>query len=297
MTLNMLLRDWSFEPLVIVPLVLAGCLYWLGGRTPRGAARDWWRADCFYLGLVTIFVALEGPVDWFDGQLFWVHMLQHLMLIMVAAPLLVLGDPVMPFIRSSPLRPRRKVLKVVSRQSALKRAGHLVSSVATPWPVAIVFTLDLYLWHWSWLFNLTLQNQVIHDVEHVCFLVTALVLWSQVIDQKPLRAQMGYLHRAAYIVIVGAAGNLLAMYFVFAQRPLYTQYASLHPRPFGMGALMDQQLAGALMWVPVLFVFATAFAICLYKWLGEQERPERATEMLIPGYRLLDGSLSSDART
>jgi putative membrane protein len=311
---NILLHDWNFEPTVVVPLCVAALVYWLGDRSfrrnalsrqPGGDAfasvqshdtrsRPWWRAECFYGGLIVVFIALQSPVDWFDGQLFWVHMLQHLVLIMVAAPLIILGDPIMPYIRAWPLWPRRRALKLLTRQSWSQTAGRLIGWIASPWVAAIIFIADLYLWHWALLFNLTLQNQFIHDLEHVCFLGTALLFWSMVIDQRPVHLRMSYGERAVYLIVVGAADNMLAMFFVFATRPLYSQYASLSPRPFGMGAMLDQQLAGALMWVPVLFVFGIAIAVCLYKWLGADEG--MGQDMPIPAYRLLDGSLSTDVR-
>lgn len=278
--------------------MLTGVLYLLGLRTGRpGKPHPGWRSACFYAGLLTIFLALESPIDGLDGQLFWVHMVQHLLLIMVAAPLLVLGDPALPILRSSPLGPRRRVLKAVTTQSWTHRLASVTSRVASPWPAATIFLLDLYLWHWNLLFNLTLQNYAVHIVEHLCFLLTAVLLWSQVIEQRPVHLRLSYLQRAAYVVIVGAAGNLLAMYFVFTPQPLYSQYVRLSPRPFGMTALMDQQLAGALMWVPVLFVFAIAFSVLLYRWLGEEEALGSRAQPVAPAYRLLDGSLSTDSRS
>ena len=308
MSWNILIHDWSFEPLVVVPLCVAGLIYWLGDRAMRRTAlvrqtssgvpgdasslRPWWRADCFYAGLFVVFIALESPVDWFDGQLFWVHMLQHLLLIMVAAPLIVLGDPIMPFVRAWPLVSRRRTLKLLTKQSWSRPTERALGWLFSPWPAAVIFIADLYLWHWAVLFNLTLQNQIVHDLEHLCFLATALVFWSMVIDQRPVHLRMSYGQRAVYILVVGAAGNMLAMFFVFTTRPLYSQYADITPRPFGMGAMLDQQLAGALMWVPVLFVFGTAVAVCLYKWLGVADAD--AVDMPVPAYRLLDGSLSTD---
>ena len=296
MSWSILLNDWTFEPLIVGLLALAAVLYWLGEWTSnRATARALWRSLCFYLGLLAIFVALESPIDFLDGQLFWLHMMQHLLLIMVAAPLIILGDPVIPILRSSPLGPRRRFLRMVTTQSWSHRVAVAFSWVTSPWPAAVIFIADLYLWHWSYLFNLTLQNQTVHDLEHLCFLATALLFWSQVIEQRPLHIRMSYIQRAGYVVLVGAAGNLLAMYFVFATKPLYRQYADLSPRPFGMSAVTDQQLAGALMWVPVLFVFLAAFSVLAYKWLREDERRANdPREIVVPGYRLLDGSLSSD---
>jgi putative membrane protein len=291
-----LVNDWTFEPLVVGALALAAALYWMGEWTSnRATTRPVWRSLCFYAGLLAIFIALESPIDFLDRQLFWLHMMQHLVLIMVAAPLIILGDPAMPILRSSPLGPRRRFLRMVTTQSWSHRVAAAFAWITSPLPAAIIFIVDLYLWHWSYLFNLTLQNQTVHDLEHVCFLGTALLFWSQVIEQRPLHIRMSYIQRAVYVVLVGAAGNLLAMYFVFATKPLYQQYAGLSPRPFGMSALTDQQLAGALMWVPVLFVFLAAFSVLAYKWLGEDEElSSKPREMTVPAYRLLDGSLSSD---
>ncbi len=296
MSWNILVNDWSFEPLIIGALALAAVLYWLGEWTSnRARARPLWRSLCFYSGLLFIFIALESPIDFLDGQLFWLHMVQHLLLIMVAAPLIILGDPAIPILRSSPLGPRRRFLRMVTTQSWSHRVGVAFSWIASPIPAAIIFLVDLYLWHWSYLFNLTLQNQTVHDLEHLCFLATALLFWSQVIEQRPMHMKMSYIQRAGYVVLVGAAGNLLAMYFVFATKPLYQQYARLSPRPFGMDAITDQQLAGALMWVPVLFVFLGAFSVLAYKWLREDEElADKPQEVIVPAYRLLDGSLSSD---
>jgi cytochrome c oxidase assembly factor CtaG len=133
---------------------------------------------------------------------------------------------------------------------------------------------DLYLWHWSLLFNLTLQNDTVHLVEHLCFLGTALLFWSQVIDQRAVHVRLSYAARAVYTVLTAAASNVLAMYFVFTPKPLYAAYASPAHRLYGMTPLGDQQIAGAIMWVPVLFLFGGAFAVCLYKALAEDEEAE-----------------------
>lgn len=295
MSWRVLMSYWSFEPLVLAALGVAGLVYWLGES--RSAPRPAWRVLCFYAGLFTVFLALQSPLNGLDGRLFWVHMVQHLGLMMVASPLVILGDPVVPMLRAWPLRWRRRTLRLATTSVWSRRFGHLASQVAGPWTGAFILIFDLYLWHWSTLFNLALRNQAVHGVEHGAFMATAFLFWAQVIDQKAVHIGMSYLRRAGYVLLVGAAGNLLAMYFVFAPTTLYSAYTNLHPRPFGMGGLMDQQLAGALMWVPVLFVFATAFSVCLYRWLGAEGDVFKGAPTAVPSYRLLDGSLSSEGRT
>jgi cytochrome c oxidase assembly factor CtaG len=283
------LAQWSFDPSVVIGLVLAALLYWRGrhphaGTRPAGRWRllsvvsetrkappRLWHALSFYAGLAVIFVALESPIDALSAYLFSFHMIQHLLLIMVAAPLLLLGDPAVTLLRGIPLTLRRPALQSLARRSWVRQAVRRLSLLARPRSVFVIFTVDLYLWHWNWLFNLTLQYDAVHLLEHLCFLVTAILFWSQVINQRALHARLSYTQRAAYTVITAAASNFLAMYFVFTPKPLYTAYAHIAHRPFGMTALGDQQVAGAIMWVPVLFLFGGAFAVCLYKALGEDE--------------------------
>jgi putative membrane protein len=282
------LWQWSFDPTVMVGVLLAAVVYWRGRRplemvrSTRNAPMRWWNALAFYLGLLVIVVALESPIDTLSASLFTFHMMQHLLLIMVAAPLLLLGDPAITLLRGVPLRTRRAVLRHVAARVSIHEIGRWVGWTRSPVVAFGLFIGDLYLWHWHVLFNLTLQNDTVHVLEHICFLATSILLWSQIIDQRALHARMSYIKRAAYVVFTAAAGNALAMYFVFAPRPLYTAYAHLTHRPFAMTAIGDQQIAGALMWVPVLFIFGGAAAICFYKALGEEER--RAQSALpLPG--------------
>src|SRR5579872_1955572 len=141
MTWHLLTTDWSFEPSVVVPVLIAATLYTIGEM--RSAPRPLWRVVCFYAGLLTIIVALESPVDALDAQLFWVHMLQHLLLIMVAAPLVVLGDPVMPILRAWPLRSRRRTLKAVSASGSARGLAGLAAQLLNPWVAGVVLIVDL----------------------------------------------------------------------------------------------------------------------------------------------------------
>jgi cytochrome c oxidase assembly factor CtaG len=268
---------WSFDPIVIAGLAVAAALYWRGRPSLSVVRADGmrrarvWNAVSFYAGLAVIFVALESPIDSLSATLFSFHMLQHLLLIMVAAPLLLLGDPGVTMLRGVPLSLRRRGLGYLSRQRWAHRLGSWLSRLLDPRAVFVIFIGDLYLWHWHVLFDLTLRNDGVHLFEHLCFLGTAIMFWSQVIDQRAIHPRLGYLHRALFTVLTAAAGNFLAMYLVFTPKPLYA-YARIAHRPFGMTALGDQQIAGALMWVPVLLLFGGAFAVCLFKALAEDER-------------------------
>ena len=278
------LSQWSVDPPILLLTALAALLYWRGWRpltlvSDRKPIRGW-NAAAFYTGLAALILALESPIDALSASLFTFHTIQHLLLIMVAAPLLLLGDPGVTMLRGVRLGIRRRSLSYLTQKSWSRLAGRALARLSTPVVALIVFTADLYLWHWSLLFNLTLTNNTVHLLEHTCFLFTAVLFWSQIIDQRAVYMRLAYVWRALYGVLAGAAGNVLAMYLVFAPKPLYAPYANLTSRPYGMTALGDQQIAGAIMWVPVLFIFGGVFAVCLFKALQEDERQSDAAAQL-----------------
>lgn len=284
------LTNWSFDPGIVAGIAAAALLYWRGRRRltdlRRGGPSTWYRTLSFYLGLAVLAVALQSDIDILGATSFAFHMIQHLLVIMVAAPLILLGDPVVTVMRGVPLSLRRTVLQAGSRRPWFHTAIALFGRLNTPIPAAVLFLADLYFWHWNVMFNLTLQNDVAHATEHLSFLGTALLLWAQVIDTRVLHPTLSYLQRAVYVVLVGASGNLLAMYFVFSTVPLY-HYARLLHHPFGLSALADQQYAGVIMWVPVLLLFAGAFGVLVYLGLGEDARTAHLQSTSMSTYRLL----------
>ena len=262
-------------PLAVLSLV--ACLHVLGEhravrllRRPR-SRRERWRAASFYAGLLVILAALASPIDTLAEKLFWVHMTQHVMLLTIAAPLIVLGAPWASIWRPLPLGFRRSVAKTVSRSSwcaPLRGLGRLLSR---PIPVWIVFNANLVAWHVPALYDLAVRDRAVHDLEHVTFLVFGVLLWAQVLDSPPLRARLSAIHRVYYMVASATVGWVVALVLVFASSPLYPAYAHLAHRPGGISALTDQQLAGGVMLVPgslsiTLFVF-----IQLYLWIGVDE--------------------------
>jgi putative membrane protein len=286
------LSQWSFDPPIVLGIVLAALLYWRGLRplsdthASRRTPTRIWNALAFYAGLGAIVIALESPIDRLSASLFTFHMMQHVLLIMVAGPLMLLGDPGINMVRGLPLAFRRSVLGFLSRQSWLHSVVNRLSWLRSPAPVLLLFLGDLYLWHWNRLFDLTLQNNTVHISEHFCFLATGLLFWSQIIDQRALHARLPYIQRAVYTLVAAAAGNFLAMYFVFAPKALYTAYAHPGRRLYGMTPLGDQQIAGAIMWIPVLFLFGGAFLILLYKALSEDEHQSQAVPIVGTPYAM-----------
>jgi cytochrome c oxidase assembly factor CtaG len=246
---------------------------------PR-SRRERWRAASFYAGLLVILAALASPIDTLAEKLFWVHMTQHVMLLTVAAPLIVLSAPWSSIWRPLPLGFRRTVAKTISRSgwcAPLRALGRLL---ARPIPVWIAFNVNLVAWHVPAAYDLAVRNRAVHDLEHVTFLVFGVLLWAQVLDSPPLRARLSAIHRVYYIVASAIVGWIIALVLIFASSPLYPAYAHLARRPGGISALTDQQLAGGVMLVPGSLAMTLFVFIQLYVWMGMDEDIPRRRDAL-----------------
>lgn len=245
----------------------------LTGRRRDRRAR--WRSISFYAGLVTIFVALGSPIESLSEKLFWVHMTQHVLLMTVAAPLIVLAAPWMSIWRPLPLRLRRRLAGTVARSPALAPLRALGRWLGRPLGAWLAFSINLVAWHIPAAYDLTLRSTAAHALEHTTFMLFSILLWAQVLNSPPLRVRLSGVRRVFYITGATVVGWLLSIVLALAPTPLYPAYANISHRPMGISALADQQLAAGVMLGPgslsmTLFVFAG-----LYRWLGEDEGTRR----------------------
>ncbi len=276
-SLGAVLSRWSFDPQIVILVAAVGVLYWVGATATIAALPAKhrlgprpWRMALFYLSLLLVIVALDSPLDYYAHKLMWAHMIQHLVLIMLVPELMLLGDPALPLLRGLPLTLRRRALGRVLGWRWVHALGAALAQIARPIPAFVLFTATLWAWHWPALYNLTLRDQGIHDLEHLTFLGTAILFWWQVIDQTQFRCRMGYAKRAAYVFAGAVQNHLLAIILALSTVPLYA-YRHLATRPGGISALTDQQNAGGIMWVPGMFLYGAAFSIFLYKWLQSEK--------------------------
>jgi cytochrome c oxidase assembly factor CtaG len=277
----------SVIPVVLV--VLFGALHALGERRavrllrrPR-SSRERWRAASFYAGLAAILVALTSQIDALAEQLFWVHMVQHVLLLGVAAPLIVLGAPWLSIWRPLPLGFRRAVAKGVSRSPWCAPVRALARLCSRPLPVWLLFNVTLVAWHVPAAYDLAARNSVVHDLEHLSYLVFGILLWLQVLDSPPLRARMSAMARVYYMLAGAVVGWVLSLVLAFASSPLYPFYAHQASRPGGISALADQQIAAGVMLVPGSLAMTLFIFIELYLWIGRGERGEDATAVRAGG--------------
>ncbi len=273
-----MLSHWGIDAplgyLAVAYVVLCAVLYILGGRA-RGTHLkiEPWRAASFYLGLLTIVIALNSPIDYYADELFWVHMVQHILLLTIAPPLFLLGRPWPRMWRALPLRTRTNL----GRTIAHSRLTAPLRSIAHPLPAWILFNVTMLAWHIPAAYNATLTSNLIHQLEHSMFFFFGLLFWARVIDPGPLRPRLIWPMRIAYTAGAMVVGWVLAIALVLVPHPLYAHYANLLHRPGGISALTDQQLAGGVMWVPGSLAFTLTFLVGFYRWLeaDSSARPPR----------------------
>ncbi len=235
----------------------------------------WWRTTLFFLGLVALVAALASGIELLAGDLFSVHMLQHMLLTVVAAPLLMLGAPIRPLLRGLPADVRSGVVRPLAGSGAMRGLMHFLRH---PLVAVAIYVGGLYLWHWPPLYDAAVQNVALHALEHAHFMVGALLFWSVVIDPEPFKGTLPYAARIVYLLLAGAAQNtLLGGLLSFSSRVLYTHYIETTQR-LGVDTLTDQRIGGAIMWVPGDAIFLAAVSGAFFMWLEHEEREQKRRE-------------------
>lgn len=261
---------WSPLWLPWAMLAMSGLMYtvgvlrlWRRGAVGRGLRP--WEIGAFALGWLTIVLAQVSPLAWLSEQLFSAHMTQHELLMLVAAPLLVLGRPMVVMMWALPAGARRW-------------AGDLTQEpvVGTPWrflttPV-VVWALHgaaLWLWHLPAWYEGALASDNVHLVQHACFLGTAALFWWTIVHGR--YGRIGYGMAVLYVFTTMLHSGLLGAMFTFAPRAIYPAYARTAPS-WNVSAVEDQQLAGLIMWIPFGIVFLVVGLALFAAWMGESDK-------------------------
>jgi cytochrome c oxidase assembly factor CtaG len=273
-TLANLALGWSFEPLVAVPL-LAAAVGWLVlvrrvRRLHPATPVPVFRTVAFLGGLAAIAVALLSGIERYDTTLFSVHMVQHLLLMLAAPPLIALAAPVTQVLRAASPEVRRRYLLPILHSTPANVLGH----PAVAW---LTFTVVVWSSHFSALFDVALENEVVHTAEHVAFLAAGLMFWWPVVAADPAPRRLTYPVRALYLLLQMPPSSFLGMAIVFAAAPLYPHYATLGS-PYGIDPLADQQLAGGIMWLTGDVVLIAAILAVVAAWMRHEERDAPAAE-------------------
>ncbi|HET6745760.1 MAG TPA: cytochrome c oxidase assembly protein [Candidatus Limnocylindria bacterium] len=261
------LLAWRLDPLTLAGVALAAAAYlWaerhVAARHPRNPPRAW-RRWAFLAGLFAIVVALNSPIETYEGQLFSVHMVQHMLLELVAAPLLLLGAPATLALRAAPSSVRRRLLGLLhSRPLAL---------LTFPLVTWLVFAAVNWGWHFSTLYDQALENTALHYLQHATFLGAGLLFWWPVVGADPARWRLPRPARLFYLFLAMPQNSFLGVALMSAPQVLYPHYLS-NLRTWGPTALADQNLGGIVMWVFGDLVFLIGMAAVVAGWVRHEDR-------------------------
>lgn len=272
-TLHAFATSWPWDPWLVFGLAVAGVVYGRGWRKLRRRDPERWtppRLYAYLAGLAAIFFALASPIEPFSFLFLQVHMLQHLLLVMLAPPLVWLGWPMLPILQGLPRSVRRAWVIPLIRNRAV-RSGF---RIATHPAVAVgLFVSATWIWHVPALYDLAVRSDGWHYLQHVSFLGSALLFWHAVILPFPFRPRWSAWWRIAILLIADVQNTLLSALLTFSPRVLYEHYESA-PRPGLTTALDDQSAAGVLMWVPGSIAFLVPlFVIGLRLLFGDVPKP------------------------
>jgi putative copper resistance protein D len=267
-TIGSLLLGWTFAPLPTLAIV-AVAVWWrwtvrrVNARHPanRVPAR---RSVAFAAALVALGFALASGIERYDTTLFSVHMVQHVLLVLVAAPLLALSAPITLVLRLvGPETRRRWVLPVLH-----SRVLRLLTFPVTAW---VLFAAVMWGTHFSGLFDVALEVPLVHDLEHGLFLVSALLFWWPAVGADPAPWRLAHPARIVYVFLQMTQNTFLTFVLLNVTTVLYPHYATLG-RPYGIDPLADQRLAAGVMWIAGDLIFLTAIMVIVAGWMRSDAR-------------------------
>jgi putative membrane protein len=269
-------RQWTFDAVVVIPLIVTAALYAAGlarlwRRAGAGKGMPYWRAASFAAGWLTLAAALVSPVAWLSEILFSVHMTQHTLLMLVAAPLIVFGQPLFVWLWAFDAPARARLTGALVRP-AITRPWQALTG---PMAVFLENALALWIWHLPRLYQAALRSTAIHAIEHLCLIAAGCAFWWGMVHGR--YGRIGYGLAVLYVFLTGVHSSALGALLAVSPRVWYSEYAR-QAGIWHVDALADQQLAGLIMWIPASVVFIVLGLALFAAWIGESERRVRLGE-------------------
>jgi putative membrane protein len=268
-------NNWTWPPFIVISLLLTAALYSLGATVMRRRVTNrrssLWPIVWFALGWSSLVIALDSPLHELGEQLFCVHMTQHEILMLISAPLLVLGQPALTFLWALPPA-WRDMASNLGRLRIFKKGWGFVSAPLSAW---LLSALALWIWHIPWLFERTLRNDGMHAAQHTTFLATALIFWRPVVNRTPA---LGYGGGLVYVFTTILHTSVLGALLTFAPRAWYSSYMMTAPA-WHLSALEDQQIGGLIMWIPAGTLLLVVALVLLVRWMHESQTRWQYTRM------------------
>lgn len=273
-----LMHHWVPDPVVVIGALIAGALYLLGngrlrevGRhTGRGPIISPLRVACFWSGLVVLLIALASPLDTATATVFSAHMIQHVLLIAVAPPLILLGNPLAVMMNGLPRSWRRPLTQLPHRIPGLDT---IIRTITQPVVAFLLHLAAVWFWHVPSLYDAAVQSERIHFLEHLSFVATAFCYWWAIIPmggraRHTISPPLGILS----VFAMGMQGVALGAILTFSGSVIYPVYLDRSDL-WGISALSDQRLAGLIMWIPAGSVYVAIALVLLATWFRRDEAP------------------------
>jgi putative membrane protein len=285
--LRAFLSSWDLRIELILVLALAGTIYTRGWwrlrkrtaeqrtaarqRVNRRQAGALWRPVLYILGLVILGIALMSPLDVVGSQLFFLHMIQHVLMMSIVPPLLLLANPLPYFLWGLPAGARRPLGSVLGRRGNLRAALRKFTGPGIVWIGFVILYLG---WHDPMLYNAALESELVHDLEHISFFGVAMLYWWHITGAGPVvHKPLPVIGRFFYVLLAIPPNMIAGMAIAFSQSPIYSHYEAM-PRIWNMSVMSDQRLAGVIMWVPGSMMYIVAALVAIASWLqDEEEKP------------------------
>ncbi len=262
--------DWNVEPTIVIGLLamLAGYLFLTrdtGSSSDPDRITTGKQKAAFIGGVITLFVALGPPLDdWSDHYLLLAHMVQHLLLILLAAPLLLVGIPAW-------------MLKPLTRNRVTNTVGYWLTRPVIAYAIA---NLVVIVWHVPTFYDAALSSQPLHVLEHATFIATALLAWWPIAGPLPQWPRLPLPLQSLYFFAMTIPGGAVGAFITFAEPGLYSPYDSA-PRIFNIDLATDQQAAGLLMWVVVSTIYLGLITVSFFTWANREERNEQQAREIV----------------
>jgi putative membrane protein len=284
--MHYLIGNWSFDPFLIIAVILAGWheagLATLARksrpeRTRERRRRSWW----FYAGLAVLLLAVESPIDYWSDSYFFVHMIQHLLLMFAAPVLIVAGAPWQPLLDGLPGRLGREVTRQVLAGGWARPVRWIGGLALRPWVAIIAFNLTMIFWHLPGPYDLAERNQGVHIwLMHSSFFLTGVLFWLQFIPSPPFRIRLTRPAQMAALIITNVQMWVLAMSLsILSQSSWYSVYA--HVPGVTLAPFADQQIGAGILWVCGDFWAVPAMVYVVRKLIAEDGDIGSAVEHIL----------------
>jgi putative membrane protein len=263
---------WNTNPFVWISIFLLIFIYYRGlfflwKKTGRYHGITFAQAFSYGLSILFLVLALVSPIDGLSAELSSIHMIQHMIIMMISAPLFILGAPAYVMLWAFPIAWRKKTGKFFRKAESWKSGWYFLFQPISLW---VLFALTLWVWHYPKFYEAALRNDLLHDFQHISFFTAAALFWRVLLDPlKRYRLSPGL--GMLYLFTTSLHGMVMGVFMTLSPRAWYSDYEST-TQAWSLSALEDQQIAGLVMWMPACGAYAIiASLVCAY-WLRESQR-------------------------